>query len=122
MHPPAPLTCRRVEPQRSHFLIHDSRVLIASAQELIHQARRSMARQRYRKLVCAWGQRTMRWECSEQAARGPISHSICLACFADVFRELAPVHPTPPLSHDGAPGARGAPRGAHTPMTTALCP
>ena len=91
----APTVSHDVDIQRSRQLVHDSRALIASVKELIAQSRQSIARQRYFKIVCAWCQQTIRWQRTEGAAPGQISHSICFACFAGVFRELDPVHPLP---------------------------
>jgi hypothetical protein len=96
MPPPSSATVSRVKFQRSRQLLYNSCVRIASAQELMYQARQSMARQRYLKIVCAWCQQTIRWECSvPTAGRWQISHSICFACFAVVFQELAPNPPLP---------------------------
>jgi hypothetical protein len=47
--------------------------------------------------VCAWCQHIIRRQHVEGAARGQISHSICVACFAKMFPELAP-SPTRPFS------------------------
>lgn len=90
MPPPPARTVSRVEHQRSRQLISDSRALIASAKALSDQSRQSMARQSYVRIVCAWCQETIRFECSTETARGQISHSICFACFDLVFRELDP--------------------------------
>src|SRR4029450_11392637 len=49
-------------------------------------------------IVCAWCQQTIGWQRSEGAAREQISHSICLACFADVVQELDPQNAPPPFS------------------------
>jgi hypothetical protein len=48
-------------------------------------------------IVCAWCQQTICWQRSEGAAREQISHSICLACFADVLQELDPANALPPV-------------------------
>jgi hypothetical protein len=96
MSPSAAPTVSHVDIQRSRQLVHDSRVLIATAKELIAQSRQSIARQRYFKIVCAWCQQTIRWQRTEGAAPGQISHSICFDCFAPMFLELAP-GTTPPL-------------------------
>jgi hypothetical protein len=93
---------RRTNPHRSSVLIHDSCTRIASAHEVLAQARQAMARQRYLKIVCAWCQQTIRWERCEQAARGgQISHSICFACCAAVFQELDPGNAMSPLPTKG---------------------
>jgi hypothetical protein len=93
---PAARTVSRAKHQRSRQLVYDSCARIASAQELMSQAHRSMARPRYLKIVCAWCQQTIRWERSVQIACGwQISHSICFACFASVFQELDPSPPLP---------------------------
>ena len=91
------LTVSRVEHHRSRQLISDARTLIASAKVLIHQSRQSMARQSYVKIVCAWCQKTIRFERSAVTARGQLSHSICFPCFADVFQELDPENALPPV-------------------------
>ena len=96
MSPSAAPTVSHVDIQRSRQLVHDSRVLIASAKALIAQSRQSIARQRSLTIVCAWCQQTMRWQRTEGAAPGQISHSICFDCFAPMFLELAP-GTTPPL-------------------------
>ena len=125
MHPPAARTVSRVKRQRSHLLIDDSRALIASAQELLHQTRQALARQRYLKIVCAWCQQTIRWKRCEQAARGQISHGICFACFADVFQELAPgnaMFPFPTqgdMPHERSRSVTLAPRPGAAPQTNA---
>jgi hypothetical protein len=82
------MPCRRDDPHRSRALIHDSCARIASAQEVCAQAWRSMARQQYLQVVCAWCTRTIRWKRREGAAPGEVSHGICLACAAVVCREL----------------------------------
>jgi hypothetical protein len=74
----------------SRRLIDDSRVLIAEAREVLDAARQTLARQCYRRLVCAWCQQTMRFERCTAAERGQVSHSICYDCFAPVFQELTP--------------------------------
>jgi hypothetical protein len=78
---------RRDYPQRSRVLIHNSCVLIASAQEVLDQARRSLARQQYLKVVCAWCTRTIRWQQREGAVPGNVSHGICRACARVVLRK-----------------------------------
>jgi hypothetical protein len=88
-------TSHRVDLSRTRQLISDSQALMALAHALIGESRRSMARQRYLRIVCAWCKVTMRFERSTVTARGQISHSICFACFADVFQELAPSPPLP---------------------------
>jgi len=98
MAPATPCTISRAASYRSRVLISDSRALIASAKALIAQSRQSIARQSSVRIVCAWCQQTMRWQRSAEAVRGQISHSICFACFAGVFRELGPVHTLPPGS------------------------
>jgi hypothetical protein len=50
------LTVSRVEACRSRRLIQDSHARIAAAQEGLHHARQTLARQHYRKIVCAWPQ------------------------------------------------------------------
>jgi len=96
MSPSAAPTVSHVDIQRSRQLVHDSRVLIATAKKLIAQSRQSIARQSYYRVVCAWCQQTIRWRRCEETPQGQISHSICFACFADVFQELDP-GTTPPL-------------------------
>ena len=49
-------------------------------------------------IVCAWCQQTICWQRSEGAAREQISHSICLDCFANVYRELDRINPLSPFS------------------------
>jgi hypothetical protein len=102
MAPPAASTVSRVESQRSRQLIHDSRALLASAQELIRQSRWIISQQTYLTIVCAWCQQTMRWQRTEGAVWGQISHSICFDCFAPVFWELDAVNTPPPLPSQGA--------------------
>ena len=98
MAPATPCTISRAASHRSRVLISDSRALIASAKALIAQSRQSIARQSYVRIVCAWCQQTMRWQRSAEAVRGQISHSICFACFAGVFRELGPGNNLPQVS------------------------
>ena len=74
----------------SRRLIEDSRALIAEAREVLEAARQSLARQCYRRLVCAWCQQTMRFERCTAAERGQVRQSICYDCFAPVFQELTP--------------------------------
>jgi len=83
-------TISRVDHDRSRQLIRASRALLTEAQEVLHDARHLLARQRYRKIVCAWCQQTIRWERFAPTAWGQVSHSICFDCFAGVFPELAP--------------------------------
>src|SRR5205085_2233001 len=114
MSPPPVLTVSRVEHHRSRVLIRDSRALLASAKALIAHSRQSLARQSYTRIVCAWCQQTMRWQRSAETGRGQISHSICFACFTQVFRELDPVNAPSPVSTPVlcAPARSGAaPRG-----------
>jgi hypothetical protein len=92
MSPPVTRPVSRVDIHQSRQLIHDSRVLIAAATELIRQSRWTISQQTYRKIVCAWCQQTIRWERAEGATWGQMSHSSCFACFAPVFRELDPVN------------------------------
>jgi hypothetical protein len=105
MQPLTVFTRPGVEVRRSRQLIQDSRALLASAKEVLQQARQGLARQRYRQIVCAWCARTLRWQRCEEAARGQVSHSICFDCFAGVFQELAP----------GTAMPLGATRGAYPP-------
>src|SRR5262245_43208884 len=95
MPPSAMYTVSRVAHHRSRQLIRDSRALIAAAKALISQSRQSMARQGYRRIVCAWCQKTTHWQRAEGGVRGQISHSICFDCFAPVFRELDPENALP---------------------------
>ena len=88
--PPA-RTIRGVEPHHSRQLRSDSRALIASAKAVIAQSHQSIARQGYRRIVCAWCQKTPHWQRAVGAVRGQISHRICFACFVHVFRALDPV-------------------------------
>jgi hypothetical protein len=94
--PPPARTISRVEIHRSRQLISDSRALIARAKAFIAQARQSLARQSYCWIVCAWCQRIIRRQHVEGVARGQISHSICFACFTQMFPELTP-EPHAPL-------------------------
>jgi len=87
--------------ERSRQLIRDSRALLTEVQEVLHDARRMLARQRYRKIVCAWCQQTIRWERFAPDAWGQSSHSICFDCFVGVFPELAPGPIPPPMSMSG---------------------
>ena len=98
MPPPAARPISRVKHHRSRLLIDASRALIASAQALIAQSRQAMQRQNYIRVVCAWCQATLRFERATTATRGQVSHSICYACFAPVFQELAPGTIPPPRS------------------------
>src|SRR5690242_12600057 len=79
-----------VEVQRSRQLLQDSRALLADVQEVLHHARQSLIRQRYRKIVCAWCACTIRWQRCDPAVPWSVSHSICYDCFAGVFAELTP--------------------------------
>jgi len=63
-------TPKRVASHRSGLLIRNFCARIASAEALIHHARRAMARQRYLQIVCAWCQQTICWHQAEGAARG----------------------------------------------------
>jgi hypothetical protein len=87
---PPTRTVRRVESDLSRQLISDSRALIAFAKALIAQSRQCIARQSYVRIVCAWCQETIRFERPAMTARGQVSHSICLACFAPLCPELVP--------------------------------
>jgi len=88
---------------RSRHLIRASRALLTEVQEVLHDARHLLARQRYRKIVCAWCQQTIRWERFAPDAWGQSSHSICFDCFVGVFPELAPVTAMPSVSTTAAP-------------------
>ena len=83
---------------RSCQLLRDSRALLTEVQAVLDDARHMLARQRYRKIVCAWCQQTIRWERFSTTARGQVSHSMCFDCFAGVFAELTPGTLPPPLS------------------------
>ena len=80
---------RCYDPHRSGVLIQDSCARIASAHEVLDQAHRSMARQSYLKVVCAWCTRTIRWQRRQRTVLGEVSHGICLACAAGVLRKMA---------------------------------
>ena len=82
-------TISRVAHVRSRQLIRDSRRHMASAKALMDQSRQAMQRQNYLRVVCAWCQETLRFERATTTTRGQVSHSICYACFAPVFQELA---------------------------------
>ena len=100
----APLTVgtiSRAKHARSRQLIRDSRALLTEVQEVLHDARHMLARQRYRKIVCAWCQQTIRWERYAPDAWGQSSHRMCFDCFVGVFPELAPGPIPPPLSMSG---------------------
>ena len=86
---------------RSRQLIRDSRALLTEVQAVLDDARHMLARQRYRKIVCAWCQQTIRWERCASDAWTQVSHSICFDCFVGVFPELAPGTIPPPLSLSG---------------------
>jgi hypothetical protein len=77
---------RRDGHHRSRALIQDSCARIASAHEVVDQDRRSLAHQQYLKVVCAWCTRTIRWQRREGSGPGEVSHGICRACAAVVFR------------------------------------
>jgi hypothetical protein len=79
---------RRYDPQRSRVLIHDSWARIASAHEVLEQARRSMARQTYLKVVCAWCTRTLRCQRREGSVASDPSHGLCRACAAVMLRKM----------------------------------
>jgi hypothetical protein len=76
------------DPHQSKALIQDPCAGLALAHEVLDQARRSLARQQYLQVVCAWCTRTIGWKRREGAVPGAVSHGICLACAAVVFREL----------------------------------
>jgi len=82
------MTRRRDASQRRRVLIADSRVLLVSAHALLHQARRAIARQQHLKVVCAWCTRTIRWRQREASVPHEVSHGICRACAAALFRQL----------------------------------
>ena len=103
MAPPAAPPVRHGEIARSRQLIHDSRVRIASAKELIRQSQGTIRQHTYRKIVCAWCQETIRFERAEGAVWGQISHSICFDCFAPMFWELAPGNVPPAFSPKAEP-------------------
>jgi hypothetical protein len=103
------LPVNRVTVQHSRQLIGDSRTLIASAKALIAQSRLSLARQSYLRIVCAWCEETMRFERSALTVHGQISHSICFACFAQVFWELDPRTTPPPLATQATAGDHPSP-------------
>jgi len=86
---------------RSRHLIRASRALLTEVQAVLHDARHLLARQRYRKIVCAWCQQTIRWERFAPDAWGQSSHSMCFDCFVGVFPELAPGTIPPPMSMSG---------------------
>ena len=79
---------RRDASQRSRVLIADSRALLVSAHEVLHQARRAITRQRHLKVVCAWCTRTIHWQQQKASVPHKVSHGICHACVADLFRQL----------------------------------
>jgi hypothetical protein len=56
------MTFERYKYHRSRVLLQDSCARIASAHEVLDQARRLLARQKYNKIVCAWCTRTIRWQ------------------------------------------------------------
>ena len=87
---PAALPVSRNGLDVSRCLIHDSCALMAEAQAVLQDARHMLARQRYRKIVCAWCEHTVRWQHCDTAVPWSVSHSICYDCFAGVFQELAP--------------------------------
>jgi hypothetical protein len=90
MRPPAAFPVSRDALSVSRRLLHDSRALLAEAQGVLQDARHLLARQRYRKIVCAWCERTIRWQRCDTAVPWSVSHSICYDCFAGVLQELAP--------------------------------
>jgi hypothetical protein len=49
---------------------------------------RSMARQKYLKVVCAWCTRTIGWKRKEGAVPDDLSHGICPACAAVLLRKM----------------------------------
>jgi hypothetical protein len=65
------------------------------AEVVLRQAPGARGQQTALTIVRAWCQQTIRWQRAEGAAREQISHSICLACFADVLWELDPVSALP---------------------------
>jgi hypothetical protein len=75
--------------QRSRRMIQDSRALMADVQGVLRQACESLARQRYRQIVCAWCKRTVCWQRGTEAPWS-VSLSLCYDCFAGVFQELPP--------------------------------
>src|SRR5215471_16145636 len=81
---------------RSRQLIRVSRTFLTEVQEVLQDAR-----QRYRQIVCAWCQQTIRWERCAPDAWGQSSHSMGFECFAGVFPELAPGTLPPPSVHGG---------------------
>jgi len=95
---PPGCTARHDAHARSRHLIRASRALLTEVQEVLQDARHMLARQRYRKIVCAWCQQTIRWERCAPDAWAHVSHSICFDCFVSVFPELAPGTISPPLS------------------------
>ena len=97
MSPQPARTVSRVAHRRRRQWIHNSRALITHAKALIAQWRQSIARRCYYRIVCAWCHQTIRWQRTEEAARGLISHSICFTCFADVLQELDPANALPPV-------------------------
>jgi hypothetical protein len=68
------------------------------AEVALRQARGARGQQTLLTIVCAWCQQTIRWQRTEGAAQGQISHSICFDCFADLLQELAPQNAPPPFS------------------------
>jgi len=104
---------------RSCHLIRASRALLTEVQEVLHDARQMLARQRYRKIICAWCQQTIRWERCAQAAWGQVSHSICFDCFASMFPELAPGAALPPLPIQRTPMPTAQPSGNKPPPRNA---
>ena len=101
MAPPAAPPVRHGEIARSRQLIHDSRVRIASAKELIRQSQGTIRQHTYLKIVYAWCQETIRFERAESAVWGQISHSICFDCFVPLFQELAPESTPSPVPVPG---------------------
>jgi|SRR5215471_6329610 len=86
---------------RSRQLMRDSRALLTEVQAVLDDARPMLARQRYRTMVCAWCQQTIRWERCAPDAWGQVSHSMGFACFVGVFPALAPGTIPPPSVHGG---------------------
>jgi hypothetical protein len=82
------MTFSRDHHHRTTVLIQDSYARIASAHEVLAQARRSMARQKYLKVVCAWCTRTIRWKQREGSVPSELSHGVCSACAAVMFRKM----------------------------------
>ena len=89
-------TPKRVASHRSGLLIRNFCARIASAEALIHQARRAMARQRYLQIVCAWCQQTIRWAAVRGGgAGGQSSHHYLLCLFCGRVWGASPSPPIP---------------------------